>query len=92
MDEKRLFTDAHYTEYIIEFHKFVAFVLNEINTGQEVSSCVIFPTNSSIYYNKHVFMNMLKSVFPSFDVEFGSEDGQYYIDVSWEKFVKENFK
>jgi len=93
MDERRLFTDAYYSEHLKEFYNFVAFILGEIDKpGVNVAS-IQFQHNSNIYYNRVAFIRRLEKTFPSFEIEIGETDhGLYCIDVSWEKFVSKTFK
>lgn len=93
MDEKRLFTDSHYSEHLKEFHKFVAFILDEIDKPNVNAASIQFQHNSTLYYNRESFMRKLEKTFPSFEIVFGKTDyGLYCIDVSWEKYLAKTFK
>lgn len=90
MDINRLFKDFKYKELMKEYHEFVIFILNDINSYTIYSSSVKFIEDSVIYKNKEQFMHMLKDAFPTFDITFETsldeddlKEGEFSISVNW---------
>ncbi len=85
MDVQRLFVDSQYKQLMIEYHKFVTFILNDINRCSIKSSSVnISGEDNALYIYKNTFVQMLQNTFPTFVItETYNDDDIYTIHVSW---------
>lgn len=88
LDAERLLTDFHYKTLMVEYYKFVSYVINDINRYSITASTVNIYDESIIYMYKEQFIQMLRETFagPSFTVSHKEvEEGHYAITVSYLK-------
>jgi ABC-type enterochelin transport system ATPase subunit len=95
VDVERLFNDNNYKNMLTEYHKFVLFILHDVNRYTIYSCCVKFNKDNILYQERDEFINMLRNTFPTFDVTFETsldeddlEEDEYSISVSWKNYIK----
>lgn len=90
IDVKLLFKDIKYREFIKEYHEFVLYILNVINTHTTHSCGVRFSENDILYEKRNEFISMLKETFPTFEITFQTYDEykrEYSISVDWSNLI-----
>jgi hypothetical protein len=89
LDAERLLTDFHYKTLMVEYYKFVSFVINDINRYSITASTInIYDEESVLFMYKEQFLQMLQETFasPSFTVSHKEvEEGHCAITVSYLK-------
>ena len=83
LDSQRLLTDSHYKTLMLEYYKFVSYVINDINRYSITASTINIYDESVLFMYREQFVQMLRETF-SYTVECKEvEDGHWTVTVSW---------